>query len=378
MTSETWAPPSPAPVRFQASQHSIVPAASSPRSARARASGTVSSSQASFVAEKYGWIGNPVSSRTRVSAPAATSSSHRSAVRVSCQTIAFEIGRPVARSQTTIVSRWFVIPTPATRAEIDLRRHIAGASRRWPRGARADRARRGPAGGGADECGQLSLGDATAGISTSAARLEVVPWSDPRSVAVLGASERPGQVGQLDRRRARSEAPHRRDVWLVNRNGGDDPGPRGVPLARRAARGPRARRRLGARRRVRAGDRRIPRGRCPGDSSRSPRGSASRRRRPGAGAARRRACARGRGGPARPQLPWRLRRRRELDLGSNEFTPGSSSGSSPRAATSRSSWACSRPHVRPRLLALRLARQPGRRRAGGAGGGVRAPTEHTR
>ena len=79
------------------------------------------------MAEKYGWIGNPVSSRTRVSAPAATSSLQRSAVRVSCQTIAFAIGMPVARSQTTIVSRWFVIPTPATRPMSTSAEHLAGA-----------------------------------------------------------------------------------------------------------------------------------------------------------------------------------------------------------------------------------------------------------
>ena len=49
MTSVTWTAP---PVSFQSSQVSIVPNASSPASARSRAPGTLSSSQAIFVAEK--------------------------------------------------------------------------------------------------------------------------------------------------------------------------------------------------------------------------------------------------------------------------------------------------------------------------------------
>ena len=49
LASVTWASP---PVRRQASQVSMVPKASSPRSARARAPGTVSRSQASLVPEK--------------------------------------------------------------------------------------------------------------------------------------------------------------------------------------------------------------------------------------------------------------------------------------------------------------------------------------
>ena len=48
--------------------------------------------------------------------PSAASASTRSCVRVSCQTIAREIGSPVARSQTTAVSRWLVMPMAATSA----------------------------------------------------------------------------------------------------------------------------------------------------------------------------------------------------------------------------------------------------------------------
>jgi hypothetical protein len=49
LASVAWTRP---PVSFQTSQLSTVPKASSPRSARARAPGTWSSSHASFVAEK--------------------------------------------------------------------------------------------------------------------------------------------------------------------------------------------------------------------------------------------------------------------------------------------------------------------------------------
>ena len=37
-------------------------------------------------------------------------------VRRSCQTMALAIGRPVLRSQTIVVSRWFVIPIAAMAA----------------------------------------------------------------------------------------------------------------------------------------------------------------------------------------------------------------------------------------------------------------------
>ena len=110
VTSVTWARPA---VSFQASQLSMVPKHSSPRSARARAPGTWSSSQASLVAEKYGSSSRPVCSVTRSSWPAARSASQRSAVRRSCQTIAGATGWPVARSHSTTVSRWLVMPTAA-------------------------------------------------------------------------------------------------------------------------------------------------------------------------------------------------------------------------------------------------------------------------
>ena len=46
--------------------------------------------------------------------PAVAASAQTSAVRRSCQTMALWIGRPVARSHTTVVSRWLVMPIAAT------------------------------------------------------------------------------------------------------------------------------------------------------------------------------------------------------------------------------------------------------------------------
>ena len=74
----------------------------------------------SFVAEKYGSGTRPVRARTR----SAGSSAQRSAVRRSCQTMAGWTGRPVRRSHTTVVSRWFVIP----RANTSAGRILASAS----------------------------------------------------------------------------------------------------------------------------------------------------------------------------------------------------------------------------------------------------------
>ena len=100
------------PVRRCSRNVSIVPNASSPRSARAR-SPPWSSSHASLVAEKYGSIGRPVRARTASAWPSATRRAHTSAVRRSCHTIARCTGTPVARSHSTVVSRWLVRPRAA-------------------------------------------------------------------------------------------------------------------------------------------------------------------------------------------------------------------------------------------------------------------------
>src|SRR5438477_4079733 len=54
----------------------------------------------------------PVLRRITRSSLRARRRSHMAAVRRSCHTMALQIGSPVARSQTTVVSRWFVMPIP--------------------------------------------------------------------------------------------------------------------------------------------------------------------------------------------------------------------------------------------------------------------------
>jgi len=85
VTSVTCSAP---PLRFHISQLSTVPKASSPASARWRAPGTLSSSQATLVPEKYGSVTSPVRSRIVWSKPSARRASHRAAVRRHCHTIA--------------------------------------------------------------------------------------------------------------------------------------------------------------------------------------------------------------------------------------------------------------------------------------------------
>ncbi len=106
------------PASFQASQLSIVPNASSPSSARRRSAGSEASSQASLVPEKYGSSSRPVRRATSGSSPSALRRAQASAVRRSCHTIAGATGRPFARSHSTVVSRWFVMPTAATSATV--------------------------------------------------------------------------------------------------------------------------------------------------------------------------------------------------------------------------------------------------------------------
>ena len=104
------------PVRCQSRRLSTVPAASSPASARALAPATLSSSQAILVAEKYGSSTKPV--RSAIQALRSRCRSQNSAVRRSCQTMAGPTPRPSDRSQTTVVSRWLVRPTAATRSAL--------------------------------------------------------------------------------------------------------------------------------------------------------------------------------------------------------------------------------------------------------------------
>ncbi len=121
------------PVSCQISQLSTVPKASSPRSARARRPGTLSSSQTSLVAEKYASITRPVFSRMVSSMPSARSFAHSGSARRSCQTMAWCTGRPVARSHTSVVSRWLVMPM--ARMSVGFSFALASTSRAvasWP------------------------------------------------------------------------------------------------------------------------------------------------------------------------------------------------------------------------------------------------------
>ena len=107
------------PVSWLTRKQSIVPKASSPLSARARAPATWSSSHAIFVPLKYASMTRPVFSRTRATMRGSFfSSSHTPAVRRHCHTIARSMAFRVARSQTTVVSRWLVMPIAATSAPV--------------------------------------------------------------------------------------------------------------------------------------------------------------------------------------------------------------------------------------------------------------------
>src|SRR3954466_12827676 len=115
--SVTCTPPSGPPVMFHSSQVSMLPNSRSPASARCRAPSTLSRIQRVLGPEKYVASGRPVLALYRsCPPPSASSSAQILSVRVSCQTTALYTGLPVLRSQTTAVSRWFVMPT-ATMSE---------------------------------------------------------------------------------------------------------------------------------------------------------------------------------------------------------------------------------------------------------------------
>ena len=103
------------PVSRDSSHESTVPNRTSPRAA-----GTFSRRYAILVPLKYVATGSPVWPRKRSTPPSRLSRSQRSAVRASLHTIALWTGSPVARSQATVVSRWFVSPTAATSPAVTL------------------------------------------------------------------------------------------------------------------------------------------------------------------------------------------------------------------------------------------------------------------
>ena len=103
-----------------------MPQASEPSARPCQVPRSFSASQVSLVPVKYGSRRRPVIPATRASCPASRSASQIRAVRLSCQTIARRGAASVARSQTTAVSRWLVIPRLRT-----------GGSPAWVRAWRA-------------------------------------------------------------------------------------------------------------------------------------------------------------------------------------------------------------------------------------------------
>ena len=115
-----------------------------------------------------------------------------SAVRRSCQTIARWTGRPVERSQTTVVSRWFVIPIARSAGgpiPAAGQRLFGCGEHRHPDlfGIVLDPARaRGSAGGARDSLDR----PAAASPSTTRHVVPDVPWSIERITATAGYAPR--------------------------------------------------------------------------------------------------------------------------------------------------------------------------------------------
>ena len=107
----------------------------------------------------------------------------RAAVMRLCQTIAGATGRPVARSQTIVVSRWFVMPIAAIRptppgvACDRLRARPRAGSARCPRG----RASTWPGEGNPWGNSCWAIATTSRRGRTTMARDEVVPWSSART-----------------------------------------------------------------------------------------------------------------------------------------------------------------------------------------------------
>ena len=121
------------------------------------------------------------------SCPAARRSAQMAEVRRSCQTMALWIGSPVARSQTSVVSRWLVMPMAAMSEAA--RPEVARASRQVARvedqrsaGSCSTQPERGKC------CANSAWAVATTAIVPSKiiARVEVVPWSMARMWVIAG------------------------------------------------------------------------------------------------------------------------------------------------------------------------------------------------
>ena len=99
---------------FQRIHVSTVPNRRSPFSAASRAPLTLSRIHFILVALKYASSLRPVLADIISPKPLISSSSQSWDVRLHCQTIALKTGFPVCLFQTTVVSRWFVIPIAMT------------------------------------------------------------------------------------------------------------------------------------------------------------------------------------------------------------------------------------------------------------------------
>ena len=164
------------PVSRQMRKVSIVPNRISPRSARARRPGIVSSRCLIFVPEKYASTTRPVLRRNSGSWPSALRRSQIGALTRLCQTMAFATGVPVCRSHSTVVSRWLVTPMAAMSAAVAFAAAIASrAVASWDAQIASGSCSTSP--GAGKICGNSCCADATARPSRpkTMARLEVVP-----------------------------------------------------------------------------------------------------------------------------------------------------------------------------------------------------------
>ena len=136
---------------------------------------------------------SPLAAVAAGSAPASRSAAQRSAVRRSCHTMALWIGLPVLRSQTSVVSRWLVMPIAATSLGLDARlaqRRAAGGDDRAPDVLRVVLD---PAGLRIDLAEFLlrHADDLRAARSKTMARVDVVPWSIARMWSAMAVPPLP-------------------------------------------------------------------------------------------------------------------------------------------------------------------------------------------
>ena len=168
VASVTWSAPSESTC---ASQQSMVPKRSVP--AATRSAGACWTSQRSLVADAFGGTRSPSPWSVRQSMT----------VRRSCQPIAGPTGSPVPASQTTVVARWFVIPTPATLpAPSSTARAVSSAASASARASTSTVP-------GADVVGSTGIWRVARTVPSGATRLErteLVPTSTTRSSSLTG------------------------------------------------------------------------------------------------------------------------------------------------------------------------------------------------